>query len=203
MGRVSTHAALGLIASILFLAQPVVIAAVFLAVILANTDLFLFLLLTLYAAVPTLGVLSLVLEFAALHSLGDVYQRKDLQKNALRFVVSLLGGTAAFVPLVILLALTLGDCRGNLCRLLSLASLWAAAWLLMAVVPYRFLAKAYAALGEAADSDAFRKAAKWSWRGALLFIVLVGALLILAARIYALKGYHALKKAADPNPPPP
>jgi len=203
MGRVSTHAALGFIASILFLAQPVVIAAVFLAVILASTDLFLFLLLALYAAVPALGVLSLVLEFAALHGLGDVYQRKDLQKNALRFVVSLLGGTAAFIPLVILLALPLGDCQGDLCHLLFLASLWAAAWLLMAVVPYRFLAKAYATLGEAADSDAFRKAAKWNWRGALLFIALVGALLILAARIYALKGYHALKKAADPNPPPP
>jgi len=203
MGRVSTHAALGFIASILSLAQPVVIAAVFLAVILASTSLFLFSLLALYVAVPALGVLSLVLEFAALHGLGDVYQRKDLQKNALRFVVSLLGGAAAFTPLVILLALTLGDCQGDLCHLLSLASLWAAAWLLMAVVPYRFLAKAYAALGEAADSDAFRKAAKWNWRGALLFIALVGALLILAARIYALKGYHALKKAADPNPPPP
>ena len=203
MGRVSTHAALGFIASILSLAQPVVIAAVFLAVTLANTDLFLFSLLALYTAVPALGVLSLVLEFAALHGLGDVYQRKDLQKNALRFVVSLLGGAAAFTPLVIFLALTLGDCQGDLCHLLSLASLWAAAWLLMAVVPYRFLAKAYAALGEAADSDAFRKAAKWNWRGALLFIALVGALLILAARIYALKGYHALKKAADPNPPPP
>ena len=83
MGRVSTHAALGLIASILFLAQPVVIAAVFLAVILASTSLSLFSLLTLYMAVPALGVLSLVLEFAALHGLGDVYQRKDLQKNAL------------------------------------------------------------------------------------------------------------------------
>jgi len=68
MGRVSTHAALGFIASILFLAQPVVIAAVFLAVILASTDLFLFLLLALYMAVPALGVLSIVLEFAALHS---------------------------------------------------------------------------------------------------------------------------------------
>jgi len=203
MSRVSTHAALGFIASILFLAQPVVIAAVFLAVILTSTDLFLFSLLTLYAAVPALGVLSLVLEFAALHGLGDVYQRKDLQKNALRFVVSLLGGTAAFTPLVILLALTLGDCQGDLCHLLSLASLWVAAWLLMAVVPYRFLAKAYAALGEAADSDAFRKAAKWNWRGALLFVALAGILLILAARIYALKGYHALKKAAGPNPPPP
>jgi len=203
MGRVSTHAALGLIASILSLAQPVVIAAVFLSVILASTSFSLLLLLALYAAVPALGVLSLVLEFAALHGLGDVYQRKDLQKNALRFVVSLLGGTAAFTLLVILLALTLGDCQGDLCYLLSLALLWAAAWLLMAVVPYRFLAKAYAALGEAADSDAFRKAAKWNWRGALLFIALVGALLILAARIYALKGYHALKKAADPNPPPP
>jgi uncharacterized membrane protein len=203
MGRVSTHAALGFIASILFLAQPVVIAAVFLAVILASTHLFLFSLLALYAAVPALGVLSLVLEFAALHGLGDVYQRKDLQKNALRFVVSLIGDAAAFTPLVILLALTLGDCQGDTCHLLSLASLWAAAWLLMAVVPYRFLAKAYAALGEAADSDAFRKAAKWNWRGALLFIALVGALLILAARIYSLKGYHALKKAADPNPPPP
>jgi uncharacterized membrane protein len=203
MGRVSTHAALGFIASILSLAQPVVIAAVFLAVILASTSLFLFSLLALYMAVPALGVLSLVLEFAALHGLGDVYQRKDLQKNALRFVVSLLGGAAAFTPLVILLAMTLGDCQGDLCHLLSLASLWVAAWLLMAVVPYRFLAKAYAALGEAANSDAFRKAAKWNWRGALLFIALVGALLILAARIYALKGYHALKKAADPNPPPP
>ncbi len=138
MGRVSTHAALGFIASILSLAQPVVIAAVFLAVILASTDLFLFSLLALYMAVPAFGVLSLVLEFAALHGLGDVYQRKDLQKNAPRFVVLLLGG-----------------------------------------------------------------AAKWSWRGALLFIALVGALLILAARIYALKGYHALKKAADPNSPPP
>jgi uncharacterized membrane protein len=203
MGRVSTHAALGLIASILFLAQPVVIAAVFLAVILASTGLFLFSLLALYTAVPALGVLSLVLEFAALHGLGDVYQRKDLQKNTLRFVVSLLGGAAALIPLVILLALPLGNCQGDLCYLLFLASLWAAAWLLMAVVPYRFLAKAYAALGEAADSDAFRKAAKWSWRGALLFIALVGVLLILAARIYALKGYHALKKAAGPNPPPP
>jgi len=117
--------------------------------------------------------------------------------------VSLLGGAAAFIPLVILLALTLGDCQGDPCHLLFLALLWAAAWLLMAVVPYRFLAKAYAALGEAANSDAFRKAAKWNWRGALLFIALVGVLLILAAPIYALKGYHALKKAAGLNPPPP
>ena len=160
MGRVSTHAALGFIASILFLAQPAVIAAVFFAVILASTDLFLFLLLTLYMVVPALGVLSLVLEFAALHGLGDVYQRKDLQKNALRFVVSLLGGAAAFILLVILLAPTLGDCQGDPCHLLFLALLWAAAWLLMAVVPYCFLAKAYAALGDPADSDAFRKAAK-------------------------------------------
>jgi uncharacterized membrane protein len=132
---------------------------------------------------------------------------KEKQKNALRYVATLLGGAAALIPLTVLLALPLVNCQGNYCPLLFIALVWAAAWLLAAVVPYRFLAKAYATLGKTANSDAFRKAAKWSWRGAPLLIALIGALFILAARIYALKGYRTLKQADANdarilNPPP-
>jgi uncharacterized membrane protein len=57
----------------------------------------------------------------------------------------------------------------------------------------RYYREAYNELAVATGVKDFNEAAKWTWLGALLFIILIGALLSFVGRVYALMGYNALK----------
>jgi uncharacterized membrane protein len=63
----------------------------------------------------------------------------------------------------------------------------------LAILEYRFFRDAYRELARSSGVEDFNKAAKWYWYGALLFIILVGAILILVGHIYALLGYNKLR----------
>jgi uncharacterized membrane protein len=61
------------------------------------------------------------------------------------------------------------------------------------VLEFRFFRDAYRELARSSGINDFNDAAKWYWRGALLFIILVGAILIIVGHVYALLGYNKLK----------
>ena len=48
-------------------------------------------------------------------------------------------------------------------------------------------------MARSSSVEDFNKAAKWYWYGALLLIILVGAILIIVGNIYALLGYSKLR----------
>jgi Predicted membrane protein len=62
----------------------------------------------------------------------------------------------------------------------------------------RYYRDLYNELANSSGISEFRDAAKWTWLGTLLFIVIVGAILALVGRIFALLGYNRLKEW---NPP--
>jgi len=57
----------------------------------------------------------------------------------------------------------------------------------------RYYRDAYNELAVVTGVKDFNEAAKWTWLSALLFIILIGALLSFVGRVYALMGYNALK----------
>jgi uncharacterized membrane protein len=57
----------------------------------------------------------------------------------------------------------------------------------------RYYRDAYNELAVATGVKDFNEAAKWTWLGALLFIILIGALLSFVGMVYALMGYNALE----------
>jgi uncharacterized membrane protein len=63
----------------------------------------------------------------------------------------------------------------------------------------RYYRNLYNELANSSGISEFRDAAKWTWLGALLFIVIVGAILALVGRIFALLGYNRLKEWKPPQ----
>jgi uncharacterized membrane protein len=63
----------------------------------------------------------------------------------------------------------------------------------------RYYRNLYNELANSSGISEFRDAAKWTWLGALLFIVIVGAVLALVGRIFALLGYNRLKEWKPPQ----
>jgi Predicted membrane protein len=63
----------------------------------------------------------------------------------------------------------------------------------------RYYRNLYNELANSSGVSEFRDAAKWTWLGALLFVVIVGAILVLVGRIFALLGYNRLKEWKPPQ----
>jgi len=63
----------------------------------------------------------------------------------------------------------------------------------------RYYRNLYNELANSSGMSEFRDAAKWTWLGVLLLIVIVGGILVLVGRIFALLGYNRLKGWKPPQ----
>ncbi len=135
-----------------------------------------------------------IMELVALKRLAESLNRHAIWDNALKAVVVAVVG---IIALIVFLAL-LFTCYEPLCGYLShyifevLAGFFVLAYVFV-LLTGRYYRDAYNELAVATGVRDFNEAAKWTWLGALLFIILIGALLSFVGRVYALMGYNTLK----------
>ena len=157
--------------------------------------------LILVGLIPYAGVLSivgLILVLIALNKLSKAYGNDAIWRNALygfimSIVVSVVLVIAAFAYIIPILTMHVPSPYGfGLSFLVFFVILWIIAYVFV-ILEYRFFRDAYRELARSSGINDFNDAAKWYWYGALLFIILVGAILIIVGHIYALLGYNKLR----------
>jgi len=138
-----------------------------------------------------------VVELVALRRLSEALNNQAIWDNALRGVIVAIIG--AGVLIITILGLIFGWSL-----LLPVHSLpWVALvvipiglWLLayfFVVLAGKYYRDAYYELAKSSGVSDFQEAAKWTWWGALLFIVIIGGILQLVGRVFALLGYDRLR----------
>ncbi|MFP3173297.1 MAG: DUF996 domain-containing protein [Vulcanisaeta sp.] len=161
--------------------------------------------LILVGLIPQAGILSiigLILVLIALNKLSKAYGNDAIWRNALYgFVMGIVGAVvlifAVFAYLMPMLALHVPPMIASpygfgTSFLVFFIVLFIIAYV-FAVLEYRFFRDAYRELARSSGINDFNDAAKWYWYGALLFIIIVGAILILVGHVYALLGYNKLR----------
>jgi len=162
--------------------------------------------LMLVGLIPQAGILSiigLILVLIALNKLSKAYNNETIWRNALYgFIMGIVGAVvlvfAVFAYLMPMLALHVPPMIApspygfGTSLLVFFIILWIIAYV-FALLEYRFFRDAYRELARSSGINDFNDAAKWYWYGALLFIILVGAILILIGHVYALLGYNKLR----------
>ncbi len=153
--------------------------------------------------VGILGLVGVILVLIALNKLSKAYNNEAIWRNALYgFVMGIVGVVvlviAVFAYLMPMLALhalpmIVPPPHGfGTSLLVFFIVLFIIAYVFI-VLEYRFFRDAYRELARSSGINDFNDAAKWYWYGALLFIILVGAILILVGHVYALLGYNKLR----------
>jgi uncharacterized membrane protein len=157
--------------------------------------------LMLVGLIPQAGILSivgLVLVLIALNKLSKAYNNETIWRNALYgFIMGIVGAVvlviAVFAYFIPILTMHVPSPYGfGLSFLVFFIVLWIIVYV-FAILEYRFFRDAYRELARSSGINDFNDAAKWYWYGALLFIILVGAFLILVGHVYALLGYNKLR----------
>jgi Predicted membrane protein len=145
-----------------------------------------------------LSIVGLVLVLIALNKLSKAYGNDAIWRNALYgFVMGMVGAVvlviAVFVYIIPIFTMNALSPYGfGLSFLVFFVVLWIIAYVFV-ILEYRFFRDAYRELARSSGINDFNDAAKWYWYGALLFIIIVGAILILVGHVYALLGYNKLR----------
>ena len=146
-----------------------------------------------------------IVELIAIKRLSEAFNNSAIWRNALNAVI------LAIVGIVVLIASFFASLFGLPLLLIlidpSLHPLLYIGIVAATVVAYVFIflsggyfRNLYNELANSSGISEFRDAAKWTWLGALLFIVIVGAILVLVVgRIFALLGYNRLKEWKPPQ----
>jgi len=145
-----------------------------------------------------LSIVGLILVLIALNKLSKAYGNDAIWRNALYgFVMGIVGAVvlviAVFVYIIPIFTMNALSPYGfGLSILVFFVVLWIIAYVFV-ILEYRFFRDAYRELARSSGINDFNDAAKWYWYGALLFIIIVGAILILVGHVYALLGYNKLR----------
>ena len=147
-----------------------------------------------------LSIVGLVLVLIALNKLSKAYNNEAIWRNALYgFVMGIVGVVvlviavfAYFIPILTMHALFPSPYGLGSSLLVLIVVLVIVAYV-FSILEYRFFRDAYRELARSSGVNDFDNAAKWYWYGALLLIILVGAILILVGHVYALLGYNKLR----------
>jgi Predicted membrane protein len=147
-----------------------------------------------------LSIVGLILVLIALNKLSKAYNNEAIWRNALYgFVMGIVGAVvlviavfAYIIPILTMHALFPSPYGFGLSFLVFFIVLWTIAYV-FTILEYRFFRDAYRELARSSGINDFNDAAKWYWYGALLFIIIVGAILILVGDVYALLGYNKLR----------
>lgn len=145
-----------------------------------------------------LNIAGLILVLIALYKLSRAYGNEAIWRNALYSVVAGIVGVGVIAIAVIAYLMSM-FMHAPLMNPVPIGNGYLgfvigviAAYVLI-VIEYYFLRGAYRELARSSGVEDFNKAAWWYWRGALLLIVLVGAIFIIIGHVYALLGYNRLR----------
>jgi uncharacterized membrane protein len=157
-----------------------------------------------------------IVELIAIKRLSEAFNNPAIWRNALNAVITAIVGTVVLIasifaflfglPLLLIpknpyLYSSLYIGNPYLYPLLYIgivAAIFVVAYVFI-LLSGRYYRNLYNELANSSGISEFRDAAKWTWLGALLFIVIVGAILALVGRIFALLGYNRLKEWKPPQ----
>ncbi|WP_188603114.1 DUF996 domain-containing protein [Vulcanisaeta souniana] len=146
------------------------------------------------ALIPYIDFVGLIMVLIALYKLSHDYGNEGIWRNAIYAVVfSIIGVAIATFTLVGSLSLLSSISYSTIGAVTSIIVFFIVFYIFMVISGY-FWRNAYAELGRSSGMNEFNNASRWYWLGALLTIILVGAILTLIADIYAIIGYHKLSQ---------
>ncbi|HDZ35441.1 MAG TPA: DUF996 domain-containing protein [Thermococcus sp.] len=134
-----------------------------------------------------LSLIGLILMLLALKGIGDAVNDERPFKNYLYGVIFAIGGLIIFVVLLVgTFALVPDDWHLNESAGIGLVILFFVLFVALVIGAAYFEKRAWLAMYEITGTKEFKDAATWTWWGALTAIILVGFLLIIIARIFAI-----------------
>jgi len=142
-----------------------------------------------------------IVELIAIKRLSEAFNNPAIWRNALNAVIAAIAGTVVLIASTFTLLFGLMPMNPHLYPLLSIgivAAIFAVVYVFV-LLSGRYYRNLYNELANSGGISEFRDAAKWTWLGVLLLIVIVGGILLLVGRIFALLGYNRLKGWKPPQ----
>ncbi len=139
-----------------------------------------------------------IVELIAIKRLSEAFNNPAIWRNALYAVITAIASIFAFLFGLTLLIIPMNPYLYPLLSIGIVAAIFVVAYVFI-LLAGRYYRNLYNELANSSGISEFRDAAKWTWLGALLFIVIVGAVLVLVGRIFALLGYNRLKEWKPPQ----
>lgn len=155
---------------------------------------------------PPLSLVGIILVLIAMKRLADYYEEKGIYDNALwGFVfgiISIIGATVVFFLLIFtgaILAMTAGHFAPN--ALIPGIIVAIIVWFVFSLLQAIYYRRAFTMLSEKSEEKMFDSAGLLLLIGAILTIILIGALVSLVAWILVAVGFFAIKTLPAPLPP--
>ena len=146
-----------------------------------------------------------IVELIAIKRLSEAFNNPAIWRNALNAVITAIVGTVVLIASIFaflfglpLLLIPMNPYLYPLLFIGTAAAIFVVAYVFI-LLSGRYYRNLYNELANSSGICEFRDAARWTWLGALLFIVIVGAVLVLVGRIFALLGYNRLKEWKPPQ----
>jgi uncharacterized membrane protein len=160
------------------------------------------------AGLPLGGLATLagcIVELIAVKRLSEAFNNPAIWRNALYAVITAIVGTVVLIASIFmflfgfpLLLIPMNPCLYPFLYIGIVAAIFVVAYVFV-LLSGRYCRNLYNELANSSGISEFRDAAWLTWLGALLFIVIVGAVLVLVGRIFALLGYNRLKEWKPPQ----
>lgn len=161
--------------------------------------------------IPFLDLVGLILVLVSLRDLSREYGDPSIWRNAIYAIISSIIGTVVLLISIFLLMLpfyassysysisgTYPPATVSSSPYVAMSSIgilvavFVVAWVIGIVYAY-FIRRAFSSLADRSGIANFKKAGNWYWWGALLEIVIVGAILSLIALIFQIIGFNDLR----------
>jgi uncharacterized membrane protein len=146
-----------------------------------------------------------IVELIAIKRLSEAFNNPAIWRNALNAVILAIVGAVVLIASIFaflfgfpLLPISMNPHLYSFLYIGIVAVIFVVAYVFV-LLSGRYYRNLYNELANSSGISEFRDAAKWTWLGALLFIVIVGAILALVGRIFALLGYNRLKEWKPPQ----
>jgi Predicted membrane protein len=137
-----------------------------------------------------LAIIGLILILIALYELSNAYNNSLIFDNALKAIIAGIIGFAIFAFVSVISIFTMVSHGIILGAGLAIAAV-IIAYLVILAYGY-FIRNSYYELAKSSGIKRFEEVGKFYWWGGILLIVLVGAIFILIADIYAILAFHEL-----------
>ena len=162
-----------------------------------------------YGGASILGIVGVILFMMGVKGFANYYQDNTIYENALRGVIYYIIAAIAIAVATIMLTISAFTIFFLGIGLVIFVAGLIAAFIFYLMAAQR-LRRTFSTLAQKTGEHSFETAGYLLWIGAILTIILVGAILILVAWIFATIGFFSMKTAgqqpssyAPPPPPPP
>jgi uncharacterized membrane protein len=142
-----------------------------------------------------------IVELIAIKRLSEAFNNPAIWRNALNAVIAAIVGTVVLIASTFAFLFQFRPMNPHLDPSLSIgivAAIFVVVYVFV-ILSGRYYRNLYNELANSSGMSEFRDAAKWTWLGVLLLIVIVGGILVLVGRIFALLGYNRLKGWKPPQ----